>query len=281
MPHPLIDCKGIDQTPVQYLSSIGTIFAEFGAQDSGNVSYGVQIGPDRFFVKTAGRPDHARSVLNYSARVALLRNAARLHQSFQHPLLPRLLQFIESPDGPLLVFPWLDGELLGIPREQRDDPQSSFQRFRSLPALTILSCLDALFDLHTQLAQAGWIAVDFYDGSLLYDFQSARLWVVDVDMYRDAPFENEMGQMFGSSRFMAPEEFELGARIDQQTTVFTMGRTALLFLPEGVYDAAQFRGSSAQFKVIAQACAPERRHRFESMAAFFQAWQQAREQTAA
>lgn len=273
--HPLMDRESIDLPPTEYLHSVGTVFAEFGpqTQDSGNVSYGVQIGDERFFVKTAGRPEDTRPVLDHPARVALLRNAARLHNSVPHPLLPRLYRVIESPEGPLLVYPWLDGELLGVPRERRDDPHSAFQRFRSLPTPTILSCLDALFDLHTRLARAGWIAVDFYDGSLLYDFASARLWAVDLDMYRDAPFRNEMGRMFGSSRFMAPEESELGARIDEQTTVFVMGRTALVFLADGTLDAEKFRGPRTLVDVLAQASAPEREHRFASMAAFFQAWQ--------
>ena len=39
--------------------------------------------------------------------------------------------------------------------------------------------------------------------------------------------------MFGSSRFMAPEEFERGALIDERTNVFTMGRTAAVLLADG------------------------------------------------
>ena len=52
--HPLRDIERISGPPGPYLESIGTIFATFGAatQDSGNVSYGVQIGDERFFVKT-------------------------------------------------------------------------------------------------------------------------------------------------------------------------------------------------------------------------------------
>lgn len=278
MSHPLLARERIDQSPAQYLRSVGIIFAEFGdqTQDSGNVSYGVQIGEDRFFVKTAGVPGDQRPYLDHPARVALLRNAARLNSAVCHPLLPQLLAVVESPDGPLLVYPWLDGELLGVPRERRDDPQSAFQRFRSLPADTILSCLDALFDLHAKLVQAGWIAVDFYDGSLLYDFTACRLWAVDLDMYHDRPFHNEMGEMFGSSRFMAPEEFELGALIDEQTTLFVMGRTALVFLSDGTLNAESFRGSCALYDVVTQACSLAREHRFESMAAFYQAWQAAR-----
>jgi hypothetical protein len=82
-----MDCDFINEQPEQYLRSVGTVFAEFGAltQDSGNVSYGVQIGAERYFVKTAGRPGDPRRFLNHAARVALLRNAVRLSESCQHP----------------------------------------------------------------------------------------------------------------------------------------------------------------------------------------------------
>ena len=273
-----MDCEFINEQPEQYLRSVGTVFAEFGAltQDSGNVSYGVQIGGERFFVKTAGRPDDPRSFLNHVARVALLRNAVRLSESCHHRTLPRLFRVIESPSGPLLVYQWLDGELIGTPRARRDDPESAFQRFRRLPAATIQGRLDAVFDLHHELAGAGCIAVDFYDGSLIYDFKSGRLGIVDLDMYREGPFRNEMGRMFGSTRFMAPEEFELGALIDERTNVFVMGRTALVFLSDGTLDADAFRGTRDLFEVVERACEPERSRRYDSMAAFYSAWRAAR-----
>ncbi len=278
MPHPLLDCDLIDGPAEEYLRSVGTLFAEFGGltQDSGNVSYGVQIGAERYFVKTAGRPDDARPFLEHAERVALLRNAVRLRESCNHFTLPRLYRVIESPAGPLLVYEWLDGELVGVPRAQRDDPASAFQRFRSLPASTILRCLDAIFDLHDAIARAGWIAVDFYDGCLIYDFTSERLGVVDLDAYSQGPLRNTMGRMFGSTRFMAPEEFELGALIDEQTNVFTMGRTALVLLSDGTLDRGAFRGSRPLFEVAVKACDPVRSGRFASMAAFCRAWRDVR-----
>ncbi len=234
----------------------------------------MQVGAERFFVKTAGIPDDPRPFLNHAARAALLRNAIRLHTRFTHPTLPRLLRVIESPAGPMLVYPWLIGELLGVPRAKRDDPASSFQRFRSLPAPTIQRALDSVFALHAEIAGAGWVTQDFYDGCLLYDFASDRLHVVDLDMYQDAPFRNEMGRMFGSDRFMAPEEYEKGALIDEQTTVFVMGRTALIFLSDGTCEPAAFRGSRTLYEVAAQACRPEREQRYETMAAFYNAWKE-------
>jgi serine/threonine-protein kinase len=278
MTHPLLDRVSIDQLPDQFVRDVGVVFAEFGreTQDSGNRSYGVRIGAERFFVKTAGQPADQQPALRHAARVALLRNAAHLHASCQHPILPRLKRVIESPTGPLLVYPWVDGELLGVPRDQRQNPNSSHQRFRSLPAPTICRCLDAIYDLHVALARAGWVAVDFYDGCLIYDFAADRIAVVDVDMYRAGPFQNERGRMFGSTRFMAPEEFELGADIDERTNVFTMGRTALIYLSDSTLTPEVFRGSRALFEVVARACNPDRAQRFESLAAFERAWRAAR-----
>ena len=73
------------------------------------------------------------------------------------------------------------------------------------------------------------MAVDFYDGAMIYDFATQALRLIDLDHYRDRPFINEMGRLFGSTRFIAPEEFEHGALIDEITTVFTMGRVISVF----------------------------------------------------
>jgi serine/threonine-protein kinase len=114
-----------------------------------------------------------------------------------------------------------------------------------------------------RLEQRGWIASDFYDGSMIYDFARRRMSVVDLDSYRDAPFTNDMGRMFGSTRFMAPEEFALGARIDERTTVFTMGRTVAQFLS---------LGTETVTRLIARACDPDPGGRFQTMPEFYDAW---------
>ncbi|OGG56421.1 MAG: hypothetical protein A3F84_28350 [Candidatus Handelsmanbacteria bacterium RIFCSPLOWO2_12_FULL_64_10] len=278
MSHPLLDTRRIEETPGAYVKAAGEVFAVFGEpiQDSGNISYGVRIGDERFFIKTAGRPDDLRPFLPYPDRVALLRNAARLSDTCDPPALPRLYNVIESPHGPLLVYEWVDGGLLHVRRENRDDPRSPHQRFRSLPPDEILQALDAIFEVHHQLAKLGWIAVDFYDGSLIYDFERREVHLVDLDNYHEGPFTNEMGRMFGSTRFMAPEEFQLGASIDERTNVFTMGRTVAVFLSDSTLEREPFRGTDALYEVMRRACWENRKWRFESMAAFHAAWIEAR-----
>jgi serine/threonine-protein kinase len=277
--HPALDRDRIDLRPAEYLGSVGEVFAEYGeqTQDSGNLSYGLRIEGARYFVKTAGRVDDPEPRLGHPARVELLRNAARLHASCAHRAFPRLHRVIESVEGPLLVYDWFDGELLGAPRERRADPGSAFRRFRGLPVPAIEACLEVIFDAHVELAKAGWIAVDFYDGCLMYDFASGRLAIVDLDMYRRGAFRNDMGRMFGSTRFMAPEEHERAALIDERTNVFTMGRTAFELLGEG----AAFRGSPEQLEVATRACRPDRGERFASLGELGAAWRGVRDGEAA
>ena len=43
-------------TPQQILEACGRIFTRFDKQDSGNISFGVEIAGQRYFVKTAGAP---------------------------------------------------------------------------------------------------------------------------------------------------------------------------------------------------------------------------------
>ena len=278
MEHPLLDIDRIDQEPDRYLHNIGDVFAVFDEeiQDSGNISYGIRTEGERYFVKTAGYPDNPDPYLNHAERVSMLRNAVHLRQGCSYHTLPTLHQVVESPTGPLLVYEWVNGELVRTDAASREHPGSTFQRFRRLPSEEILSVLDQVYELHYQLAQKGWIAVDFYDGCMIYDFNQREFHVIDLDLYRDAPFINEMGRMFGSIRFMAPEEFELGARIDERTNVFTMGRTAAVFLSDGTLDREPFRGSDAQYEVIRRACLDDRSERFDSMGEFYRAWRQTR-----
>ncbi len=277
MKHQLLKIESTDQKSETYLREIGSLFAVFDehSQDSGNISYGVQVDRQRFFVKTAGDPSDPRPFLSHKERVALLRNAARLWRSCSHVTLPQLHNVIESLHGPLLVYDWVEGELLYANRETRYKLQSAFQRFRRLPISEILKALNQVFELHYALAQVGWVANDFYDGSLIYDFACQEIRVIDLDGYREGPSLNGMGRMFGSSRYMAPEEFERGALIDERTTVFTLGRTVANLLSDGTLARSAFRGSDAQFEVVSRACQTSREQRFASVADFYTAWLEA------
>lgn len=275
----LLTVGSIAEDPEVYVRRQGVVIAEYGhlTQDSGNVSWLVEVGDRRLFVKTAGedsapRPGDVVPFHDHAGRVRLLRNAVELAASCNHPALARLLNVIESPSGPALVYEAASGELVGVPSAIRGDPDSAYQRFARLPADQLLGVFGELIDLHVALSAAGWVACDLYDGCLILDFPTTTLTVVDLDTYRRGPTVNDMGRMFGSTRFMAPEEHELGAVIDERTTVFTLGRLVWHFGTRLTERAEEFCGSPSLAGVVQQACRPAPTDRHASVAAFATAW---------
>ncbi len=279
----LLTAGAIGEEPAAFVRSRGTVVAEFGplTQDSGNVSWLVDVGERRLFVKTAGTdappaPGDPVPYFDHAGRVSLLRNAVDLAGSCRHRALPRLLNVIESPSGPALVYEAARGELVGVRREARHDPASAYQRFAHLPADRLLGVFDELVDLHEDLAAAGWVACDLYDGCLIVDLGTGSLRVVDLDSYRRGPSVNDMGRMFGATRFMAPEEHRLGAVLDQRTTVFTLGRLVWHFGTRLTERAESFCGSSVLADVVRQACRTAPSDRQATVAAFAAQWRSAR-----
>lgn len=252
----------------ELVADLGDVFAVFDSrtQDSGNVSWGVRHGDVRWFVKSAGDPGDDRPALPYVQRVALLHNAVRLSESVTHAAHPAWYRMVECVDGPLLIGEWVDGELLRTPVSRRSQPDTPIARFQALPAEEIESALTTLFDLHLRLAAQGWIAGDFYDGCLIYDFAARRLHVIDLDHYHPGARTNPMGRMFGSSRFMAPEEFERGAIIDERTTVFNLGRAIIELHP---------RASASVCAVAQKACREAPADRYASIVGLVSAWREA------
>jgi serine/threonine-protein kinase len=265
---PADDPGAIASPPAEWLRSIGEVFAEFGAgtQDSGNISYGLSVAGRKCFVKTAGLPDDPVPYLKHDQRVRLLRNAVDLSRGCGHALLPRLHRVLESAHGPLLIYEWIDGDLLR---------RANLERFKRLPAERILTALDGIVDLHRCLAESGWVAEDFYDGCLLYDFDRHRLRVMDLDSYHRGPIANP-GHRFGSDRFKAPEESEPGAIIDQRSTVYTLGRTAAVLLSDNTLRREAFRGDERLRSVASRACERERERRYQDVGEFARAWAEAR-----
>ncbi|WP_196279456.1 serine/threonine protein kinase [Catellatospora vulcania] len=252
----------------RWLDALGTRFAAFAQQGSGCVSYGVATPAGRRFVKTFRRESEG-----------LLRRALTVHAAVAHEAIAAPLAVYHLRSGEhALVYPWLDGGVLypADPRGAavRTDPDGAMARFRALPTARVEAALDAVLDAHVAVAAAGFVAVDFYDGCLLYDFAASRMHVVDVDEYRPGPFTLDADRLPGSTRFMAPEEFRRGAVIDERTTVFNLGRMLRLLLDGGDVEAA-WRGTERQLAVITRGTDPHPGHRHATVGELATAWRAA------
>jgi len=250
------------------LDRLGTVFQRFDEQDSGCISYGLLASGQRWFVKTASTLEGISS----------LRRAVSFHRSVSHSAIVPLAYSFTTDDGLVLVYPWMSGEVLYHPTRSRHGgraaPGSPMARFRAQPLPRIHAALESILGAHLAVEEAGFVAVDLYDGCMLYDFDEHRMVLCDLDEYRAGPFVLEADRLPGSRRYMAPEESVRGSLIDIRTTVFSLGRALRLLLDAGD-DEKQWRGTPEQLEVIrtATATAPERR--FPSVRSLVDAWQAA------
>jgi hypothetical protein len=250
------------------LARIGDAFAVFEQQDSGCTAYGIGVDGQRWFVKVSREQRAIPSLLR----------AIEFHRAVAHPAIIALADSCRTHDGVALVYPWVDGEVLyGAPmggRAKRLDPTGPHARFRALPVPDVLAAIDDVFAAHVAVVDAGFVAVDLYDGCFIYDFAKRRMMLCDLDEYRRGPFTVEGDRLPGSTRFMAPEELERGGVIDERTTAFDLGRAALVLLDEGDMDG-RFRGTEAMAAVLERATRRDRSQRYASVRELVEQWRRA------
>ena len=239
------------------LERAGRVFRSQFPNDSGNDCFGVACDAGRFFVKHSDKPD----------RIAALHGVEQLYARVDHPSLPPLRNGFATPEGYVLVFDWVDAEHYPL-----DAVRS---RFEALPLEEKLRAFGTVLDLHVRLAEAGFVAEDLYDGCFLYDFDARRLYVCDLDEYHAGSFVLDRDRTFGSTRFMAPEEWVRASTIDQRTNVYTLARVAAVLLGDRAGLPESFCGTPIMQAVIDRAIRDDPQDRFASVDAFARAWRDA------
>ena len=228
----------------------------FDQQDSGSVSYRVMVDGEHWFVKTATTD---RAVESFS-------RACAVHRAVRHEAIVPLF---ESTDGaqPVLLYRWMPGQVLNQSTTAGSD-RSGLHRFHTLAAAEKDAAISTIIDAHVAVVAAGFVSIDLYDGCFLYDFDAATMRLIDLDEYEPGPFILDADRTFGSSRFMAPEEWVRGATLDERTTVFELGRTVQILLDSD----DRFSGTAAQSDVAEHACRPDPDDRYQSVEELAAAW---------
>lgn len=246
-------------------------FQVFDQQDSGCIAWGVEADGERLLVKYARKG--TQNGLEQFA-VDALRDAVTFHTAVRHPSIVPVLRVLETSEGPALVYPWVEGEVLSSPDwpDKRTNPASPYSRFLRLPVAQKLSVLDTLIDAHRAVVAAGYIAVDFYLGCILYDFDTDQVHLIDFDHYHLGPYVLNTDRQMGSRSLMPPEEFQRGARIDTRATIYTLGKIALEFLGNRERVSTAWQGPKQLHDVVHRATEADPDHRYPSFDAFHQDW---------
>ncbi|WP_046212415.1 protein kinase family protein [Paenibacillus wulumuqiensis] len=252
-----------------FLSEYGKVFAVFDKQDSGYICFGVQNHYKKLFVKVAGA---ATVFSNISADIAItrLQSTVSIYQDLSYPTLIEIIEHKEIRGGYLTVFEWFEGDCMG---RQYDD----FEKFLELPVEKKFDVYHEILLFHIHANQKGYIALDFYDGCIMYDFASGETRICDIEFYAKRPVTNTMGRMWGSSRYMSPEEFQLGEEIDERSNVFLMGATAFQLFGGGKErNLDTWQANEVLFKIALKAVSMKKKDRYPSIGEYLQAWDKAR-----
>jgi serine/threonine-protein kinase len=275
-----------------FLARWGRPFCVFDQNDSGNISFGVENeSGERYFVKIAGARTK-NAVVTPAQAVENLRRAVPLYEEMRHPNLIELAEHFAYREYYAAVFRWARGECFwdhwnwaGYAKTGQPRP---FERFRALPLEKRLRAFDAVLSFFGTVEAARYVSVDFYLGTVMYDFGTDATTFCDIDLFLKQPCENTMGRMWGQIRFMVPEEWQLGASPTARVNVYRLGATAFVFLgakeesrPGRGLDrnAEAWEASPALYEIAIRAAAPAPEDRYASVAEFAAAWNKSRQES--
>lgn len=235
-----------------WLKKYGTAFWVVDETGSGCICIGMEDGERKYFCKIAG-VNTVEAEVSPKESVKILKEAVHLYYDLAHPNLIKILDAYDYNQFYVVIFEWADGECLfdhwNFETYQSDITiKSPKERFKELSVSKKLKAVEILFSFLRNVNQKGYVAVDFYDGSIMYDFFADVVTICDIDFFKKAPVINDKGMdWFGTKRLKAPEEYLEGCVIDEQTNIFTLG--ALIFEFFGTFsdEEIQQRYSNNQF----------------------------------
>lgn len=266
-----IEYKLVEPYDFSFINDIGTVFEVFYKQYSGNMCFGVKRNEEKLFIKHAGSLT-INHVVKPSYTKELLIQATEVYNTLKHPVLIELLESKHINNDYINIFRWADGENLNT-----ESTSLPIDRYKNLSLNVRLESYNTILDFHQYVIDKGYIASDFYESSIIYDFDTNTTTICDIDFYRPSPIINHMGRMWGSSKFMSPEEFKLGDTIDEVTNVFNMGAFAFFVFGDArKKDRTSWNAGDALHSIAHKATNPDRSKRHQTLKEYISEWNKAK-----
>ncbi len=279
-----------------WLKKYGTAFWVVDETGSGCICIGMEDGEKKHFCKIAG-VNTVEAEVSPKESVEILKEAVHLYYDLSHPNLIKIIEEYDYNQFYIAVFEWADGECLfdhwNFEKYRKDTTiKSPKERFKEMDDAKRLKAVDVLFSFLQNVNQKGYVAVDFYDGSIMYDFLTDKITICDIDFFKKAPVVNDRGvEWFGTKRLKAPEEYTEGSAIDEQTNIFTLG--ALIFEFFGSFSDEEIRQrycnnrfvpcsltdwqlSEESYRVASKAVSLTKRERYLTFSEFLYEWNETR-----
>ena len=280
-----------------WLKKYGTAFWVVDETGSGCICIGMEDAERKYFCKIAG-VNTLEAEVSPKESVVILKEAVHLYYDLAHPNLIKIIEEYDYNQFYVVVFEWADGECLfdhwNFETYQRNiTMKSPREKFRELSVSKKLKTIEVLFSFLQNVNRKGYVAVDFYDGSIMYDFLTDAITICDIDFFQKAPVINDKGiEWFGTKRLKAPEEYIEGSVIDEQTNIFTLGALIFEFFGSFSDEEIDQRYCNNQFvpcafqnwqldkrsyQVVCKAVSWNRVNRYRTFEEFFHEWKSATE----
>ena len=227
-----IEFKLREYQDFSWVNDYGIAFLVIDETGSGCISFGVQKDNKKYFIKIAGAKT-VEAEISEQESIDLLKDAVEKYKNIHHRNLIKYIDSFNINEFFAVIFEYADGECLfdhwNFEKYKNDSTLiTPIQKFKKLEISKRLDVVYKLFSFFETFINAGYVAVDFYDSSIIYNFEKDEATFCDIDLFRKIPTKNDLGKdYYGTKRLKAPEENELGATIDELTNEFTLG--AIIF----------------------------------------------------
>lgn len=287
-----------EQQDFSWMKQYGKPFWCVDETGSGCVCIGIEREGKKYFYKIAG-VNTIEAEVTPEESIRVLKDAVSLYYELEHPNLVKIVEQFTYGEFYVVVFEWADGDCLfdhwNFQKYKKDKTlKTPKEKFRELPVSKKLLMIDVLVSFLKNVNRKGYVAVDFYDGSILYDFVTDRITICDIDLFQKAPVVNDKGaDWYGTKRLKAPEEYRKGSIINEQTNIFTLG--ALIFEFFGSYSAEEVEQRYIQnrfvpcsyerwqlndksYHIALKAVNANRKERYHTFEEFYKDWHKANQE---
>ena len=281
-----IEFKLKEYQDFSWVNDYGIVFSVIDETGSGCISFGVQKDNKKYFIKIAGAKT-VEAEISEQDSIDLLKDAVEKYKSIHHQNLIKYVDSFDINEFFAVIFEYADGECLfdhwNFEKYKNDSTLiTPIQKFKKLEISKRLDVVYKLFSFFETFINAGYVAVDFYDSSIIYNFEKDEATFCDIDLFRKLPTKNDLGKdYYGTKRLKAPEENELGATIDELTNEFTLGAIIFdifsnvsnndkryeigMFIPN---DLEEFELNTKTYNVLLKATNYDRNNRYTSINEF-------------
>ena len=287
-----IEFKLREYQDFSWLNNYGKVFLVFDETGSGCISFGIEKENKKYFFKIAGAKT-VEAEINEEESIKLLKAAVVKYKDIKHDNLIKYVDSFDYKEFFVVIYEFAEGECLfdhwNFERYKKTKEITPLIKFKRLSIEKRLNVVEKLFSFFETFIESGYVAVDFYDSSIIYNFNTDEVMFCDIDLFRKAPTKNNLGEnYYGTKRLKAPEENILNEIIDEKTNEFTLGAIIFdmfsevknnedrykkgTFIPNNLED---FELSEEVYNVLIKATSNNREERYKTIKEFEQEFRKA------